>query len=169
MHGTGANNGQTDRVIDSKISRSKNISTMYLVVKDHKKEPGKSRPIVTGNSGHTRGLSNSVSNLLESVASSIPNTFERISSEDMLSSTKEANKIMAQVKEEWRKRRLEKLRCKSCKYNAEPIIKCHICEEETCQDAHTAGGEQTGHYPSSPCHHQPHFVEDVQIKKMETT
>ena len=95
MYGTGANNGHTYRVIDSKISRSKNISTMYLVVKDHKKEPGKSRPIVTGNSGHTRGLSNSVSNLLESIASSIPNTFERISSEDMLSSTKEANKIMA--------------------------------------------------------------------------
>ena len=110
MYGTGANNGQTFRVIDSKISRSKNISTMYLVVKDHKKEPGKSRPIVTGNSGHTRGLSNSVSNLLESIASSIPNTFERISSEDMLFSTKEANKIMAKVKEDWKKRRLEKLR-----------------------------------------------------------
>ena len=84
MHGTGANNGHRNRVIDSKITRSKNISTMYIVYKDHKKEPGKSRPIVTGNSGNTRGLSNSVSNLLESVANSIPNNFESISSEGML-------------------------------------------------------------------------------------
>ena len=140
MNGTGDNNGHKNRVIDSKVTRSKNISTMYIVYKDHKKEPGKSRPIVTGNSGNTRGLSNSVSNLLESVANSIPNSFERISSEDMLSSTKEANKVMLKVKEEWRRRRLEKLRCMICKYRKEPITPCHTCEEETSQngDAHTA-------------------------------
>ena len=63
-------------VIDSKVGRSKNRSTMYVVYKDHKKEPGKSRPIVTGCSGNTRGLSNSVSNLLESVANTIENRFE---------------------------------------------------------------------------------------------
>ena len=71
MHGTGENHGHKDRVIDSKVTRSKNRSTMYVVYKDHKKEPGKSRPIVTGCSGNTRGLNNSVSNLLESVANTI--------------------------------------------------------------------------------------------------
>ena len=45
MHGNGTNNGHTDRVIDSKTTRSKNLSTMYIVYKDHKKEPGKSRQL----------------------------------------------------------------------------------------------------------------------------
>ena len=116
MHGTGSNNGQKDRAIDSKTTCSKNLSTMYIVYKDHTNEPGKSRPIVTGNSGKTRGLSNSVANLLESVANSINNTFERISSEDMLYSTKEANKKIAKIKEAWSKKRLAKLRCTKCTY-----------------------------------------------------
>ena len=120
MNRTGDNNGHKNRVIDSKVTRSKNISTMYIVYKDHKKEPGKSRPIVTGNSGNTRGLSNSVSNLLESVANSIPNTFERISSEDMLFSTKEANKKIAKIKKEWREKISAKLKCTTCNYKAEP-------------------------------------------------
>ena len=67
----GENHGHTDRVIDSKVTRSKSRSTMYIVYKDHKKEPGMSRPIVTGNSGNTRGLSNSVSDLLESIANTV--------------------------------------------------------------------------------------------------
>ena len=114
MHNTGESHGHKDRVIDSKVSRSKNLSTMYLAVKDHKKEPGKSRPIVTGCSGNTRALSNSVSNLLESVANTIENVFERISSEDMLHSVKLSNEIIAKMRDTWRKKRLEKLRCKKC-------------------------------------------------------
>ena len=108
----------------------------------------------------------------------------------MLSSTKEANKVMLKVKEEWRRRRLEKLRCMICKYRKEPITPCHTCEEETSQngDAHTAGGEQTGHYPGSHCEtetcqerdahtawgeqtgHYPgsHCEEDAHTTKMET-
>ena len=97
---------------------------------DHKKEPGKSRPIVRGNSGNTRGLINSVSNLLESVANSIPNTFEHISSEDMLFSTKEANKKIVKIKKEWREKRSAKLKCTTCNYKAEPKTHCHTCEEE---------------------------------------
>ena len=62
IYGTGENHGHTDRVIDSKVTKSKNRSTMYVVYKDHKKDPGTVRPIVTGCSGNTRGMSNSVAN-----------------------------------------------------------------------------------------------------------
>ena len=76
---TGGGHGQQGRVIDAKVTHSENVSTIYVAYKDHKKEPG-----------NTRGLSNSVSNFLESVANCIENRFECISSEDMLwnSSTK---------------------------------------------------------------------------------
>ena len=47
MWDTGGEHGHMGRVIDSKITHSENISTMYVVYKDHKKTPGESRPIVT--------------------------------------------------------------------------------------------------------------------------
>ena len=53
MQNTGENHGHRGRVMDSKVGKSKNLSTMYVAYKDHKKEPGKSRPIVTGCSGNT--------------------------------------------------------------------------------------------------------------------
>ena len=112
---------------------------MYLVVKDHKKEPGKSRPIVTGNSGNTWGLSNSVSNLLESVANSINTDFESISSEEMLHTVKESNKKIAEHLEQWREKRLAKLRCKTCKYREEQTT--HICAEH-CQQGDALGQDQ---------------------------
>ena len=62
MWDTGGEHGHLGRVIDSKVSHSENVSIMYVVYKDHKKDPGESRPIVTGCSGHTRGLSTSVAN-----------------------------------------------------------------------------------------------------------
>ena len=129
MHNTGESHGHQSRVIDSKVSRSKNLSTMYLAVKDHKKEPGKSRPIVTGCSGNTRALSNSVSNLLESVANTIENIFERISSEDMLHSVKLSNKIISKLKDAWRQKRLKKLRCNKCDYKNKPLTHCHLCTD----------------------------------------
>ena len=79
MWDTGGEHGQQGRVLDAKVSHSENLSTMYVVYKDHKKEPGESRPIVTGCSGNTWALSNSVSNFLESIADSITNHFECIS------------------------------------------------------------------------------------------
>ena len=101
---------------------------------DHKKEPGKSRPIVTGNSGNTRGLSNSVSNLLESVANCISNQFECISSEDMLSNTKKANKALDKIIKEWKAKRLKKLRCNTCPYKTEEIRVCEDCQEQDAQE-----------------------------------
>ena len=106
-------------VLDAKVTHSENISTMYVVVKDHKKEPRESRPIVTGCSGNTRGLSNSVSNFLESIANSIENKFECISSEDMLFNTKQANKEITEMIENWKKKRLAKLNTKKCPYKEE--------------------------------------------------
>ena len=107
-------------------------------------------------------MSNSVSNLLESVANTIENRFERISSEDMLHSSKEANKIILELKKAWQETRRRKLRCTSCPYKSEQLNHCHLCkntllemeneaQQEQEQIPHTAGGEQTGHYPSSPC------------------
>ena len=87
---------------------------MYVVYKDHKKTPGESRPIVTGCSGNTRGLSNSVSNFLESVANCIQNHFECISSEDMLASTKRANEQIDKLIKEWNTKRMKKLCCNTC-------------------------------------------------------
>ena len=53
----------------SKTTTSNNTASMYIALKDHK--PGdKSRPIVTGHSSNTRGMSNSVSDVLEAVANS---------------------------------------------------------------------------------------------------
>ena len=85
--GTGEDNGHLERVIDSKRTTSENLANLWLAYKDHKKEKGKSRPIATGCTSNTRGLSNSVSNFLESVANSQTSKFESISSEDMLSKT----------------------------------------------------------------------------------
>ena len=134
MHNSGENHGHQGRVMDSKVNRSNNRSTMYVVYKDHKSEPGKTRPIATGCSGNTRALSNSVSSFLESVANSIENKFECISSEDMLNSTKEANKIMAEYMKKWKQKRLEKLRCKTCKYKEESLTHCHLCKDDMSED-----------------------------------
>ena len=130
MWDTGGEHGQQGRVLDGKITHSENISVMYLVVKDQKKDPGESRPIVTGCSGNTRGLSNSVSNFLESVANSIESNFERISSEDMLSNTKKANKEVEDLIRTWRNLRLSKFNCNKCAYNEENISDCQSCHEE---------------------------------------
>ena len=48
------------RIIDSKVCRSCKVASMYVMVKDHKKD-GSTRPVVTGRSSNKRGLSNAVS------------------------------------------------------------------------------------------------------------
>ena len=128
--GTGEDNGHLERVIDSKRTTSENLANLWLAYKDHKKEKGKSRPIATGCTSNTRGFSNSVSNLLESVANSQTSKFESISSEDMLSKTKESNKKMAELLEKWMRIRDKKLECKECNIKEEIEKKsCHICHE----------------------------------------
>ena len=57
---------QRDRIIDSKVVSSEQLADMYLMYKDHK-EGRASRPVVTACNSNTRGMSNNVSDLLESV------------------------------------------------------------------------------------------------------
>ena len=135
--GTGAAHKHEERVMSSKTTRSENRASLYLMYKDHKKEPGKTRPVVTGCTSNTRGLSNSVSNFLEAVANCNTSNFESISDEDMLSKTKLNNKDIENIVERWEKRRESKIgkRCRKC--NLEEIIKaCLTCkrEEKTCVD-----------------------------------
>ena len=94
MWKTGKNHEQEDRVISSKISRSENRAKLYLTYKDHKKEKRKTRPIGTANSSNTRGFANCISDLLEAVANSEENSYEVISSEDLLHNAKNHNKII---------------------------------------------------------------------------
>ena len=67
MWKTGENHEHEDRIRQSKITNSENRADMYLSYKDHKKPPGKTRPIATGCTSNTLGLSNSVSQLIESL------------------------------------------------------------------------------------------------------
>jgi hypothetical protein len=48
----------------------------------------------------------------------------------MLYNTKEFNKKIQEIKDAWKKRRKEKLRCKTCNYKSMPHNTCHLCEEE---------------------------------------
>ena len=85
MWGSGENHNHRDRIIDSKVVLSEQLADLYVMYKDHK-EGRKSRPVVTGCNSNTRGFSNSVSDLLESVNNKAnEDPYECISSEDMLS------------------------------------------------------------------------------------
>ena len=70
---------------------------------------------MTGCTSDTRGLSNSVSSFLESVANSTEETFESISGEDMMSKTKVFNKEVKNIRQKWEKRREAKLAKNCCK------------------------------------------------------
>ena len=121
---SGENLGHMSRIISSKISTSENRADMYCLYKDHKAEPGKTRPVVTGCSSDTLGLSNSVSDVLESVANSEDEPYEVISSEDMLAATKVFNEKYMERKKVWEERRRRKMDCERCKFE-EIYARCH--------------------------------------------
>jgi hypothetical protein len=110
MWRSGEMHGHKERIIDSKVCRSCKVASMYILVKDHKLD-GSTRPVVTGCSSNTRGMSNAVSDFLESVANSIPDAYEVISSEDMLARVEAGNEAARKIIEEGRAHRLKKLRC----------------------------------------------------------
>jgi hypothetical protein len=62
------------------VITSEQLADMYIMYKDHKK----SRPVVKGCNSNTRGMSNCVSDLLESVNKANKSPYEVISGEDML-------------------------------------------------------------------------------------
>ena len=88
--GVGEAHNQVDRVRESRITHSKNVASMVLLLKDHKDELS-SRPVVTGNTSNTRALSIMVSQVLESVCDSIPAPVEVISTEDLLAKIHQLN------------------------------------------------------------------------------
>merc|ERR1712105_451297 len=65
MLSIGENFNHQDRVMESKTTRSNNLASMYLLLKDHKEKLGE-RVVVSGCNYNTRGLSNMVSEFLES-------------------------------------------------------------------------------------------------------
>ena len=74
----------------SKLSKSSNIAPSYYMFKDHKSEGGY-RQVVGGCSSNTLRLSNLISEVIESVASAIENSYQVIGSEDLLARISDTN------------------------------------------------------------------------------
>ena len=89
--GSGKDHNHFERIIASKTTHSENLANLYLMYKDHK-EGDKTRPTATGHSSNSLGLSNSVAEVLESVANSLDKRYNTISSEDMLARIHRYNK-----------------------------------------------------------------------------
>ena len=107
MTGMGKVWGHEPRMRASKITRSKNLASMFLQLKDHKAKLD-SRAIVTANSSNTVGLSNICSELMESIADAVNSPTEVNSSEDMLSRIHQCNKDLETLKKQ-KEERGEKL------------------------------------------------------------
>ena len=111
MWGSGEDHNHRDRIIDSKVVSSEQLADMYILYKDHK-EGRKSRPVVTGCNSNTRGFSNSVSDLLESVNKANQSPYEAISGEDMLAKIEGYNQEAEKIMEERREKLCRKMMCK---------------------------------------------------------
>ena len=119
MWGTGRDHGHEDRVRASKVSNSENRAELYLSYKDHKKVPGKTRPIATGNTSNTLALSNSVSSLVESLANAEEEKHEVISTEDLLYNNGEHDEKVKELRMDEKRKILRKMRCRK-----------HVSQEE---------------------------------------
>ena len=97
MTGMGDNWGQGPRMRASKITKSKNVASLFLLLKDHKAVLD-SRGVVSANKSNTVGLSNILSEILESVANAVHSPTEVISSEDMLSKIHQCNMDLQALK-----------------------------------------------------------------------
>ena len=74
------------------------MAPRYYMYKDHKREGGW-RPVVSGCNSHTLGLSNLLSEVIESLCISIENPYEVISSTDMLSRIEKFNRWVEKERE----------------------------------------------------------------------
>ena len=81
---------------------------MYYLFKDHKKEPGW-RPVVSGCNSNTVGISNILSDVIESICNAIEKPYEVISSEDMLHRIHECNRETEKEIEEKKKENPKRL------------------------------------------------------------
>ena len=106
---SGQDHVHTSRIIASKTTHSENVADLYL-------KPGKkTRPTATGHSSNSLGLSNAIAEVLEAVANFQTRRYNTISSEDMLARIREYNKSIITARQEWYKKAVTKLRCKTCK------------------------------------------------------
>ena len=116
MQNSGENWDHMSRIMESKTTKSRNTSKMRLLYKDHKAVPRKTRPLVTGNTSDTLGLSNTVSDVLEAVANNSKNSHEIVSTEDLLAKTKIFNIRSNERRNKWESDRIRKLRCRTCQH-----------------------------------------------------
>ena len=89
----GEAHGHLKRISDSKITNSETIAPKYFLFKDHKLQESW-RPVVSGCTSNTLGLSNLLSDVVESLCCSISDPFEVISGEDLLSRIEVFNKFI---------------------------------------------------------------------------
>ena len=97
----GESHGHLERIINSKITNSETCAPKYYIFKDHK-EKESWRPVVSGCTSNTLGISNFLSDIVESVCTAVKDPYEVISSEDLLYRVEKFNK-------EIEKERAEKL------------------------------------------------------------
>jgi len=79
----GENHDHHQKITNSKLFNSEVTASKYFMFKDHKKDGGY-RPVVSGCKSNTLGLSNMLSDVIESLCLSVEEPFEIVSSEDLL-------------------------------------------------------------------------------------
>ena len=95
MWRSGEDHNHQERIVRSRATRSGNQANLTLLYKDHK--PGdKTRPVASGNESFNQGLSNGISEVMESVARAIKSPYSVISSEDLLARIHQFNKKIVQ-------------------------------------------------------------------------
>ena len=92
-----------ERILSSKIVNSESSAPKYFLYKDHKKEESW-RPVVSGCSSNTLGLSNMLSDIVESLCGTIAEPYEVISSEGLLSRCEKFNEWASVQEFDWRER-----------------------------------------------------------------
>ena len=138
MWGSGDSHNQRGRIIDSKVVSSEQLADLYLMFKDHK-EGKKTRPVVTGCNSNTRGFSNCVSDLLESVNKANENPYETNSSEDMLARVNKYNKKAEEIMKEGKDKLCKKVMCGECK-GMEQAARCNKLWERKVRESGTGTG-----------------------------
>ena len=167
MNNAGEDKGHKNRIIESKVSKSKNIAKMYVLYKDHK-EDDDTRPVVTGCNSNTRGVVNTVAEFMESVANGVSDPYEVISSEDNLYRIHKANTEV----EEWRNKNLRIVKfchvtCEECAdVVRETLSNCGTCNvefEELKKSASQAGNSEDGKFTSPAGKYDGGKVEDTNV------
>ena len=119
-----------------------------MMHKDHKVEPEKGRAVATAISSNTTGLSNAVSDYVESLANSIKNPVEVISTEDMLNRTEEHNEEVREMIREYEESRDEKLKCTRCRIvearcrTCADVVKPYRCPKQNECDSRSLSDNQ---------------------------